>query len=245
MTSKRSAASTAAGNNPKKAATTPAASQEGTAGVPLAKLATDPAASGSVQAEPAEPPCPHIMRDADDAGVLTNMRGIFPYVRFRLKEALRTTEELSRQFPDVEPHEHQPSNIADVEGLKADDLSSFKHPWEASKAEASLDGTSMYEAAGNVLWCDPMPPLSGDEGIIAGDLPTWQNVEEIVSSHFSMESAHSQRSTHRPTVSRLIFPSVVMVILEDVGQATAQSFKASLKVLAEHVGLGATRCFKR
>ena len=162
MTPKRRATSPGEPNNPKKAATTPDASQGGAASVPLEKLATASGASGSVQAAPGEPLCPHIIEDADDAGVLTNMRGIIPYVRYHLKEALRTTEELARQFPDVQPHEHQPLNIKDVDALQADDLSAYKHPWEASKAEASLGGTSMYEAAGNVLWCDPMPPLSGD-----------------------------------------------------------------------------------
>ena len=139
------------------------------------------------------PVCPNISKNgADASSVLSNVRAIVPYVKFHLKETLRFADELSQQFPDIGVHQHQPLHVKAVEGLKVDQMRSFKHPWNPEKAKAALEGTSMYEAAGNVFWCDPLPPLSGEERIVAGDIPTWQEIEDLAANVFGMEGAQKQ-----------------------------------------------------
>ena len=243
MSAKRHADSDAPSPPTKKGAPTPltnesapplAASQGSTSQiVPMGKLKL-PTDGATAEVPIPAPLCPTISRDADEQGVLANMRGIIPYVKFHLKEALRTTEALSRQFPDIALHMHQPLKIKDIEGLKAEELRSFKHPWDSARAQASLEGASMYEAAGNILWCDPMPPLSGHAGIIAGDVPTWQEIEDLAAADFDMASAYTQAGAAKSTVSRLIFRSVVTLVVDDVADAAASHFNSSMKILSEH-----------
>ena len=179
----------------KKAATGLVASQGGSSqlvpiqAVPSSDDRERPAPRATTQA----PVFPNISKDGNDASsVVSNVRSIVPYVKYHLQETLRSADELSQQFPDTGVHQHQPLEIKAVEGLKADQMRSFKHPWNPEKAKAALEGASMYEAAGNVFWCDPLPPLSGEERIVAGAIPTWQEIEDLADSAFGMESAQKQ-----------------------------------------------------
>ena len=186
--------------------------------------------------------CPKLIDDPDEAGVLSNMRAIIPYVVYHLREQIRAIPSLARQFADAELHVHAPLDIKAVTDLRDDELRSFKHPWNSVQAEASLRGTSMYESAGNLVWCDPMPPLSGDEKIIAGSLPTWADLQEIANAAFSLESAKSlavPETEKKSAFARLVFRSPIVVIVKDIEGAKADHFKSALKVLTEYASIWA------
>ena len=148
------------------------------------------------------PISPTLVTDGDEASVLENMRCIVPFVLYHLRVQLRTILALARQFADVEPYLHAPLNIeGDPSRIAGDDLTSYKQSWDADLAHASLKGTSMFESAGSVLWCNPFPRMSPDEKHIAGFLPTWTQVVDGSLSDFSESGGSTktigkQRNSH-------------------------------------------------
>ena len=182
------------------------------------------------------PTRPTIVTGGDEASVLENMRGIVLFVLYNLRVELRTIPALAQQFPDVEPHLHAPLKIeGDPSRIAGDDLTSYKQSWDADLAHASLKGTSMFESAGNVLWCNPFPRMAPEEKSIAGFLPTWQQVVDGSLSDFS-ESGGSTKTIGKQRnskVSRFVFRSVIPVIIDDIEMAKQSSFNLSLTVLTD------------
>ena len=164
-----------------KRQTTASAASRGVASVPVPITALPSQAPSSGGAAPLNP---KIDLDKGSTDVVSNMRLIIPYVKYHPKQKLQSVPELARQFPDTALHTHQPLDILAVGGLKDDQLKSFKHPWSSPKAKASLQGNGIYEAAGNIIWCDPLPPPSGHERTIAGDTGTWQEILDVADNDF-------------------------------------------------------------
>ena len=186
---------------------------------------------------PSHPPAaPILVTDGDEASVVDNMRRIVPYVLTALQTVLRSNPELARQYPDCEPHLHTPARIAeDPSRIAGDDITSYKPPWSETDAYASLRSTTMYEAAGSVLWCNPCARPGAEEKIIAGLLPTWQQVEDCYQTDFSLSgaSAKSVGKQSYSKVQRLVFRTVITVIVDDMEMAKQPYFRQSLHVLTD------------
>ncbi len=191
-----------------------------------------PAASQGALGE-VPPPCP-VVDSKEDADVQVNMRKVIPYVTGHLRQILRTRADLKRQFADTPPHLHQPLLVKAVEQLKDDDLTSYKPPWSSDDAVTSLHSTGMYEASGNILWCSPHPEQRGDAQVIAGDPPTWPQVEEFAEAHFSAE-AFQESDTTAGKARRITFPTPLVVHVARVEDARHASFASTLPVLSGHV----------
>ena len=189
--------------NPKKQATTPAASWVGDSlEVPIQALPSNPPINGaSTAAAPrgdgAQPPFPTIIEGNDPRNVLSNMRSIIPWVRYHSKQHVRSIPELSRQFADVDLHQHQPLDIKTISETTLNELKSFKHPWCREKAKHALEGTSLYEASASIWWCDPLPPVAGDMATIAAATATWQEILDMATHDFSLSTAHRHAGSVR------------------------------------------------
>ena len=184
----------------------------------------------------AVPTTPTLVTKGDEASVLNNMRLIVPFVLFHLREKIRTIPALSRQFADIEPHLHAPLDIKDDPSrIAGDDLTSYKQPWKSEQAYASLKGSSMFESSGSVLWVNPYPRMSSEEKVIAGSVPTWQQVVEYSTSEYSVQGGATKSIGRQRNgkVSRFLFRSAISVYMEDIEVAKHDAFNLSLTVLTD------------
>ena len=173
--------------------------------------------------------------DSESADVAQNLREVVPFVNYHIRQILKQKE--FKQFPDQDPCLHPPLAITDA---STQDLRSYKPPWVASQAKDSLLSTGMYEASGNLLWCNPFAPTDGPGQIIAGDPPTWIDVVEAADGFFGLDAAHkvslpSKSDESGFSVARIIFPASLVVHVDSVDKTQRLAFKRDLRVLTGHV----------
>jgi hypothetical protein len=136
----------------------------------------------------------------------------------------------------------------------ASELVSFKDAWNTEKAMIALATTAMYEAAGNLIWCNPFLANEDDE-VLAGDPVLWSQVREVAESHFKVAvtsikelasspakgTAHAETrgkalaETQGPDVTRIVFPITLPVHGTEINKAKNPSLKSCLHVLSGHV----------
>jgi hypothetical protein len=92
----------------------------------------------------------------------------------------------------------------------------------------------MYEAAGNLLWCNPYAPIDGTDAVIAGDPLVWSDVVVAADAFFSIGACKSNAETPG-NVGRILFPTSVCVHVEGRASLNAAEFKGSLRLLSGHL----------
>jgi len=155
------------------------------------------------------------------------MRATIPYVQERLRECLNTGQDVFSQFQDNELHLHEPLVIK--ESVVENEMVSFKAPWTATDALASLRSTTMYEAGGNLVWCNPFPS-SPEAVVVAGDPVIWEHVKEAAEVHFGV-SAMSRGNA----ISRIVFPIALPIHVDDEVLIRSGIFASALPLVSGHV----------
>jgi hypothetical protein len=92
----------------------------------------------------------------------------------------------------------------------------------------------MYEASGNLSWCDPRWPEMEAQQVIAGDPPKWADVEDAAAEHFSSQS-RTQCYVGKKKNGRILFPTFVTVHVDSCSEMERDSFNRSSRVLTGHV----------
>ena len=180
------------------------------------------------------------LKSGEDASTDENMILIIPWVLQALPAALRANPLLTGEVGPEPLNQHKPLEIKHDEAK----LKSYKAPWRRTEVEASLRTTKLYEAAGNILWCVPRPAASWGQDsadddphtaqVIAGDPPTWADVEAVARLHFSHEALVASCS-ESGSVGRLVFPIVVPVHVSTVSAAAVP--EKGMAVISGHVYL--------
>ena len=214
-----------------------AASAASVDAVPGNALRTGEGIVAAASREGAAPAVPDL-DTTEGADVLKNLKVLVPYVLYHVKEILKRPE-FAQQFSDLLPHLHPPLPIQE-EGPQ-ETLRSFKPPWTTELAKVALITTGMFEASGNLLWCCPYPPVSGNAAIIAGEPPSWKDLEDIVSQHFTVEAAQPchPAATQGGQVIRLTFPTSVAVHVDKTEETQRGAFNGELRVVTGHAYLAA------
>ena len=177
----------------------------------------------------------------DEKVMLPNLTAIIPYVRGQLRNVLRTRPELNGQFSDCPLHIHMLLESKDQGQTKSNELSSYKPAWQPKQAKMSLEVNGMYEAAGNLTWCDPLPPISGNDQYIAGDPPTWAEIKQAADDLFGEHQVKMSFAASQGKAERIIFPTMLPVHVDSMAQATNAScnFNETLKTVSGHVYVAA------
>jgi hypothetical protein len=159
---------------------------------------TADASQGSFRSGPgaSPPPVKLVIHIGEDADVSANMRGIIPYVAGHLRLILASRQDFKQKLSDVEFHCHPHLEIKAAADVKDDELTSYKPPWQSAAATSAVQATGMYEASGNLFWCDPHWPEMEAQQVIAGDLQrglTWRMQQRNISAANRTPSAMSGR----------------------------------------------------
>ena len=120
--------------------------------------------------------------------------------------------------------------------MAAEDLASYKPPWNAVQAKTSVQSTGMHEAAANLLWINAVPPTDGDEGVIAGDPLYWPHVVEAADIYFGVKAdqrGHLSASS-QGAVARLMFPTTLYVHADSLNDVEKDAFDSELRLLSGH-----------
>ena len=211
--------------------------------VPLQAL-DDSAASQAKGPSPGtvgKPLCPPSIDDAENAVVAENLAKILPHVKTSLRQWLKNDKDFALQFRDQPVYMHAPLDIKSKASMSEHEMASYKPPWDVQQAKTSVQSTGMYEAAGNLLWLNPVPPTDGDEQIIAGDPLYWPTVKEAANRYFG---THADQRGHPPAASqgkiaRLMFPSVLHVHVESLDEVERAAFHTNLRLLSGHLQVAA------
>jgi hypothetical protein len=161
------------------------------------------------------------------ADIEATMRGVIPYVQQHWRQCLNAGDPTFSQFPDKDLHLHQPLLIK--ESLVQNELVSFKAPWTTKDALASLRSTAMYEAGGNLVWCNPFP--SSDEAVVvAGDPVLWEHVKEVAEVHFGASAVSRGHA-----IARIVFPIALPIHVDDESLVGSGVFASALPLVSGHV----------
>ena len=182
-------------------------------------------------------PLPRIPADGCSSSAATPARsilsGVIPWVKFNLREYMKSHKELFNTSEDSPLYEHQP--LAIKSSFSKDALKSHKAPWNSNSAADSLATTDMYEAAGNLCWVRPFP-LSKEMDIVSGDTLLWEQIARLAEQFFS-ESAYVsfQSSTGVP---QILFPIVMFVNApREISMRSTAYFQGSLDLISGHAYL--------
>ena len=125
--------------------------------------------------------------------------------------------------------------------MAAEDLASYKPPWNAVQAKTSVQSTGMHEAAANLLWINAVPPTDGDAGVIAGDPLYWPHVEEAadICCGVKADQRGHLHASSQGAVARLMFPTTLYVHVESLDDVEKAAFDSNLRLLTGHLQVAA------
>ena len=157
---------------------------------------------------------------------------LIPWTQNNLKEFLKKHPAKFAGFSDIEIYKHQPLEIKDT-SQSANQLSSYKAPWNSKTAAQSLQNTQMYEAAGNVSWVCAFPASKTHE-IMAGDPVTWGSACEVEENFFSRAATQGSTEWHGGVIERIVFPITLPVHADDGVNMNVEFFNAGLALVSGH-----------
>ena len=206
--------------------------------VPAQVPAERPTTVGSVAAPIVAPSLP-TTQDAKykcDVGKL--MRDVVAFTRPAVVEYIKSQEPLRAQFTEDAFWKIPPLKIGAVGRDTAgatDKIVGHKHPWSKADAESSIHSKDMYEASINVDWVKPFC-TSDDTQVLAGDIPTYEDVVNIVDTVFAVDSAALAASQGKdlPKEYRKSFPFVLATYMAEKDNVLQETFKHSLILLDGH-----------
>ena len=167
------------------------------------------------------------------------MKDVVLYVDVHLRLIIRSRDRRFSQFADVPLFQHPalclpslgaPDGPEDKMSLS---MSSYKSTWDAKEASASLGTSGMYEAGGSLWWCNPFP-TSDQELILAGRLPTFEDLHAVAGDFCvqqTSQTAPDQRS------GRIVFPRLLIVCAPTPETFALREFAGCLRLLNGHLWL--------
>ncbi len=164
-----------------------------------------------------------------DAGVdtLKTIRAVIAYVQHYLRARLKD-DPIFAAFPDIPLHQHSPLEIKAASSEQ--ELLSYKAPWQRTLAVVAFKSTGMYEASANLFWANPFP-ASDEETILAGDAPSWGNVNEMAELFRMPETAKPGRLA---LDHRILFPVTLCAHASTLDDFGAETFPGTLRIVTGH-----------